>query len=105
MKVRSAWLGLWDDLDLPCTPQPLQGCSCILLLPLPDEPLAGVWEEDEDEEEVNKTVESEADGEEGDGHQGRDGRVAEQAVVVAPRPRPKHWPIRNATRSKYEGAK
>ena len=46
---------------------------------MPDKPLRGVREEDEDEEEDNEAVESEGDGEEGDGHEGSDGGVAEQA--------------------------
>ena len=83
------------QLDLPCTPEPFQGGSCILLLPLPDKPLGGVREEDEDEKEVNKTVESEADGEEGDGHQGRDGRVAEQAKAEGGHVTATDWPTQS----------
>ena len=70
---------MFDDLDLPCTPKLFQGGSGILLPALPDKPLGGVREDDEDKDEDKEAVESEGDGEEGEGHQGSDAGVAEQA--------------------------
>ena len=63
----------------PGTPEPLQGLSSIVVPSLPDKPLRGVLEEDEYEEEDDKAVESEDQGEHGHGDEGGDGRVAEEA--------------------------
>ena len=68
---------------------------CIHLPPLPDKPLGGVREEDKDEDEVDKTVESEADGEEGDGDEGRDGGVAEQAKAEGGHVTATDWPTQS----------